>query len=589
MPSPNHRSRGSLGTTNTGAALRRGDLKISDPIPFTESRDMFPQPTPAMSSTYDLAPRPNETTWPCRTSPPQEYNVHHTSDAPVNATVRNSAGPSLIPSSMSSIPSKGSLTQKKPGGLRATLKRMFTSKRHRSAPVETNHYAYSDPYHLRPVTEQHNQAREDPAPPMVPVRPETALASHPSHHHPARSVQSIPHPTQHARRNTLPTLVFDDRATRFAPAVGKSPNGDAYHEGKWIKEDYVSDGQLKRRSRSADALNKLLRSEGVESSSSRDRESEIAYWRNSATKNPVPVYSGQSISVDPAHVLGRPSSVEESDRDSARPDAMHGFDFGLEVGDRDKTGLEQRINTLEIKLFDFEYAIARLQGNNLPKPNLHQLDHTRGLIHDVPSDNNTNATVTSPPPLDTGYLASPATLNDVSFLSSPGESPGFPDEDLFRPQRASKATITTIRPSTTRRQSPGRSRDCSPTSIHIPVEKFEALLDLIKEEKAARIRLEAQVMELQKEVASLKTPVYATIREAYPTPSPESTQTSPATPRALHRAPGFQLKYPPPDISRFSETDPDSDAEEGFQDVYETPREERNTFEIARDSPRLAV
>ncbi|KAI1613163.1 hypothetical protein EDD37DRAFT_335640 [Exophiala viscosa] len=587
MPSLNHRSRGSLGTTNTGAALRRGDLKISDPIPFTDSRDMFPQPTPAMSSAYDLAPLPNETTWPRRTSPPQEYHVRHTSDAPVNAAVRNSAGPSLIPSSMSSIPSKGSLTQKKPGGLRATLKRMFTSKRHRSAPVETNHYAHSDPYHLRPVTEQQNQPREDPPPPMVPVRADTALGSHSSNHRPSESVQSIPHPTRHARRNTLPTLVFDDREMRFAPAMGKSPNGDAYHEGKWVKEDYVSDGQLKRRSRSADALHKLLRSEGVESISSRDRESEIAYWRNSATQNPVPVYSGQSISVDPAHVLGRVSSVEESERDSARPDPMHAFDFGLEV-DRDKTGLEQRVNTLEIKLFDFEYAIARLQGNNIPKPNL---PYTRGSVHDVFPDNNTNPTLTSPPSLETSYLASPATVNDVSFLSSPGESPRFasPDEDFFRPQRASKATTATIRPSTTRRQSPGRSRDCSPTSIHIPVEKFEALLDLMKEEKDARIRLEAQVMELQKEVASLQTPVYATIREAYPTPSPESTHTSPATPRALHRTQGFQLKYPPPDVSRFSETDPDSDAEEGFQDVYETPREERNTFETARDSPRLAV
>lgn len=468
---------------------------------------------------------------------------------------------------------------------------MFTSKRHRSAPAETGHYPYNDPYPLRPVTEQRNQAPDNSEPPMGPVCADTALTSHSSHQAPIKVIQGTSTPTQHARRNTLPTLVFDEREAILAPAMVKWPSGEVHHEGKWIKEDYVSDGQLKRRSRSADALNSLLRSEGLESSATRDRASEIAFWRNSAIENPVPVYSGQSISVDPAHVLGPVSSAQRSVRNSATADPMHAFDFGLDAADRDETSLEQRINTLEIKVFDFEYAIARLQGNNIPKPDLHSRPYTRGSVHDVFPDDNTNPTLTSSSSQDTSYLSSPFTANDVSFLSSPGDSPPLasPDDEMFRPQRSSKATTATIRPYTAKRRSSRRSGDESPTSIHIPVEKFEALLDLIKEEQAARINLEAQVMELQKEMASLKAPVYATIRDAYPTPSPESTHTSPATPRALHRAPGFQLKYPPPEISRFSGTNPDSDTDEGFEDVYETPREERNTFETARDSPRQAV
>ena len=46
---------------------------------------------------------------------------------------RASVGPSLIPSSISTAPSKGSIRQKKQGGFRATLRRMFGSKKGRAS------------------------------------------------------------------------------------------------------------------------------------------------------------------------------------------------------------------------------------------------------------------------------------------------------------------------------------------------------------------------------------------------------------------------------------------------------------------------
>jgi hypothetical protein len=53
------------------------------------------------------------------------------------------------------------------------------------------------------------------------------------------------------------------------------------------------------------------------------------------------------------------------------------------------------------------------------------------------------------------------------------------------------------------------------------------------------------------------------------------------------------LNYPPPEISRFSGTDPESDHEnedDGFEEVYETPLEDiRRTFETAREEPRLVT
>jgi chemotaxis protein histidine kinase CheA len=279
---------------------------------------------------------------------------------------------------------------------------------------------------------------------------------------------------------------------------------------------------------------------------------------------------------------------------------MQTFDFGLGSPETDDISLEQRLGTLEIKIFDFEFALAKLQGHNIPNPRLNlrvnPRPFSRGSVHNIFQQNETNLTLTTESSNDFTYLSSSTSGGEppLTFLSSPGESPlpSPDDDDLFRPQRASKATTATIRPATARRRSPVRSRDSSPSSIHIPAHKFEALLDLVKEEKVARLRLEEQVKELQQEMESLRTPIFATIREAYPTPSPESSQNHSGTPRVktLHRTPPFQIDHPPPaEISRFSGTE-DSDGEEGGdEDVYETPKEEqRNTFETARSSPRVA-
>ncbi|KIX05394.1 uncharacterized protein Z518_06266 [Rhinocladiella mackenziei CBS 650.93] len=592
MPSPNHRSRGSFGHAATGAALRRGDLKISDPIPFDDSGGIYPNPNSVIPTRYPSGYRSNDATWPRKSTAAQDFHMRHTSDVAPHNDTRTSAGPSIIPSSMSSIPSKASLNQKKPGGLRAALKRMFSGKRQRSVPNQTRGYHYSDPGSLIPVVEQQGRTRLDSAPPLGSVTRGTALASHSTHREAEVVDQSIPPPPRRGRRNTLPSLVFSDRESGLVPAVHDWKTAETSPSKRWVKEDYVSDGQLKRRSRSADALNQLLRHSGVEPSPARDRAGEIAYWRHSATQNPVPVYSGQSISVDPVHVLGPVSSVDESEREVSVANQMQNFDFGLDGTIPDEISLEQRVNTLEIKLFDFEYAIAKLQGNNIPKPMLNSRPFDRGPIPGIFPDNNTNLTLTSGSSHNLGSFSSPATDHDLTFLSSPGESPPpSPEADtMFRAERASKATTVTIRPLTAKRQSPRQSREGSPSSIHISPDKFEALMDMIKEEQAARQKLAAQVAELQKEVETMRTPVYATIRETYPTPSPESTHNTPGTPRTktLHRTQAFQLSNTH-EVSRFSGTDPDSDNEEGFQEVYETPLEQRDTFESARESPRMVV
>ncbi|KAJ9603097.1 hypothetical protein H2200_012392 [Cladophialophora chaetospira] len=612
MPSPNHRATrsGSGSLASTGAALRRGDLKISDPIPFDEAGITFNSPNVVPPTTY--LQHPSDATWPRKSAPVQENHVRHVSDVQPHAGTRASANPSLLQSSMASIPSKASLTQKKPGGFRAVIKRMFSSKKHRSVPNDTTGFDYSDSGRLNPVAEQHHRKRLDSAPPLGAdfATRGAALTSHSNtYDHPEAVCHDLPPPPRRGRRNTLPSLVFSDKDSGLLPGGLEwlpAHSTDTEHKPK---EDTTTDMQFKRRSRSADALNELIRQGPVERPSNQDRAGTIAFWRNSAVQNPVPVLSGQSITVDPAHMLLPVSSAAESQDDRSTMSPMQTFDFGLGNPEKDDISLEQRLGTLEIKIFDFEFALAKLQGHNIPNPRLNPRANprpfSRGFIHNIFQQNETKLTLGTESSNDLTYLSSFGGEPPLTFLSSPGESPLPSPEayDMFRPQRASKATTATIRPATARHASPARSRDSSPSSIHIPAHKFEALLELINDEKAARLKLEEQVKELQKEMEVLRTPVYATIREAYPTPSPESSQNTPGTPRqkTLYRTQGFQLDHglalapapapvpaPAPEISRFSGTE-DSDEEEGYEDVYETPREEqRHTFETARDSPKKA-
>ncbi|ETI20182.1 hypothetical protein G647_08216 [Cladophialophora carrionii CBS 160.54] len=499
---------------------------------------------------------------------------------------------------MSSIPSKASLNQKKPGGLRAAIKRMFSSKRHRSVPTDASDFHYSDTGPLNPVAEHRDRTRLESAPPLAAdsaIRG-AALTSHSTTRQQPGAVYGIlPLPSRRGRRNTLPSLVFSDKDSGLLPAVDDWPSAHSVQTEERGKQDTVLERQFKRRSRSADALNELTRQGAAERTSAQDRAGTIAFWRHSAIQNPVPVYSGQSIVVDSAHPQLPASSAGPSQRTASNTSLMQTFDFGLGSPEAEDISLEQRLGTLEIKIFDFEFALAKLQGHDIPNPRMDPGANSkpciRGSLHNVFQPNATNLTLTTQSSNNLTYQSSPVGEPPLTFLSSPGESPlpSPEDDDLYRPQRASKATTVTVRPATARRRSPVRSRDSSPSSIHIPAHKFEALLDLVKEEKVARLRLEEQVKELQREMESLRTPVFATIREAYPTPSPESSQNAQVTPRqkTLHRTPPFQLGHPrPAEISRFSGTE-DSDGEEGgYEDVYETPKEEqRNTFETARGSP----
>ena len=142
MPSPKSKKRSSstsLARLSAGAAVRRGDIKISDPFPVDQGYDGHPPSTTVDINAMSSTSWQQDATWPRKSTPPEMHHVRNASYGHErNESSRVSAGPSLIPSSISREASKGSLTAKKStGGFRSALKRMFGSKRGRQSMFET--------------------------------------------------------------------------------------------------------------------------------------------------------------------------------------------------------------------------------------------------------------------------------------------------------------------------------------------------------------------------------------------------------------------------------------------------------------------
>lgn len=395
------------------------------------------------------------------------------------------------------------------------------------------------------------------------------------------------------RRNTLPILSSDalndleETEQRLPDPRLPDPPVDRIapqRPGTSTLQATGSTQYLNRRSKSAGALTDLVLTPKSKSSGRRDRSEEIAFWRNSVVNDPLP----QMPSIESMRSFRSSRGerrLEDVPSKQPRPsiEPVQDFDFGLNDGSNAlrSTTLQERVNTLEVKLFDFEYALAKLQGNDLTKPTL-------------PKKPTRRRSTRSAIPESRGSSSS---TNDTSYLSSPDEkwpSPIIRQQPHHRHDRTSKAT--TIKPIHARRPS-GRSQISSP-SIHITQSQFDSLQRLIEDERNARYKLETQLSNLQKQVDSLKTPVHAYIRPVqYPTPSPDSFQNPPtsAPSIAARRSPLFRQNKNLNETSRFSmsETDPETEidtddrneAGKATPEVFETPQESTFRFETRTISP----
>jgi hypothetical protein len=422
---------------------------------------------------------------------------------------------------------------------------------------------------LTAITERSTDASimRRPSQPGIGVTRTSALGSHGPDDNLKRSFdvaeQNKPR-SPHTRRNTLPSLVITDQ---MAQVLANNTDMDPLnHQGR---QNEPADGQLKRRSRSADALNRMLSDFNLRNAGSRNRESDIAYWRKSIIENPLPANVPWQLARDDSVT---PSTNTEDFQNQEPP--LQTFDFGLERPSGQENTIEDRVNTLEVKMFDFEYAIAKLQGHDIPKP-MYQNMPKRRSIHDLFPGN-----------LDSGDPSSSSSQEPTSFLTSPDDSPlpRAENEEMFRPDRSSKAT--TIRPLTAHRRSAARS----PSPVRITIDQFDQLMNIIRREQNSRRQLEAQVNELQMQLEALRTPVYAEIRPVtdYPTPSPDSRHDTPGTNRTLRRSPPFPKANKQAEQSRFSMSEVESDTD-GYDEVFETPQDNKFMFEQPRSSPMIGV
>lgn len=125
---------------NKKYAVRRGELSISDPVSSTFVHDELPPEWQEMSRERDT-PTKSDGNWPRKSMPTTHARGGSYQQEDCDAENRISLGPSIVVNSLSSMPSKASLSQGKPNGFRATIKRMFGSKRRRPS-LNTVHSRY---------------------------------------------------------------------------------------------------------------------------------------------------------------------------------------------------------------------------------------------------------------------------------------------------------------------------------------------------------------------------------------------------------------------------------------------------------------
>ena len=427
------------------------------------------------------------------------------------------------------------------------------------------------------------------------------------------------------RRATLPSIVGPNPESLVDSGYHENRQSFLYNGQKIDPGDIgfavTSGSNPKRRSRSVDAFAARLDLDRMSPLPWQDymrRSDDIRYWRNSIgpatapgqkeenTGNATTTNEPVEMAVDVA-----PESFFEDDNDDddkeiepehIQQDNRDTFDFGIVAStmrQQEDLPLEERMMTVEVKLMDLEYAISKLQTN---APPLNQLtsdrhpDPSRPL--EVPTaEASVQVTPGRQSPISThkSHIGSRSTNSDsistqptAVSLTSPPSHPHNDDPFVdYKPRPTSQAPTVRhlpISPIPSERNFPSSEPRPRSSLTNISVDHLTTLITLIRTEQAARQRLESQVMELQREIKFLQHQQHLQHqpRQQPPYPmlhSPKSA-TSFSRPRAwtAERREGAVLDFSLP--RRMQSYDDTASTDDGFQDVYETPTEQkRGEFE----------
>ena len=326
----------------------------------------------------------------------------------------------------------------------------------------------------------------------------------------------------------------------------------------------TSGSNPKRRSRSADAFydaNRGHRMSPIQWRQWRRRSDEIKYWRESVAESPAlksKFEDDDGLSSDgpqeeaPAPAHETLDQVNEVNRDT--------FDFGIlasSMQEQESISIEERVVTMEVKLMDLEYAISKIQARSQSS----SPDGQRPVIGDR---NLSLDSETSESSLRPKTMGQSTTTNEGSESTQPTSQSS--NEPSLKQKTRPISNAPTIRPpkvepqTTTVQETPQKRNRNSITSLTI--DHYTTLISLIRREQAARIRLEDQVTDLQRQITSIKMVPSADSRSRIPrwqgnTYHPNSSAASD------YRG------------GRYAYDHDETDTDDGFQDVYETPIERR--------------
>ncbi|KAK2738241.1 hypothetical protein FQN55_000656 [Onygenales sp. PD_40] len=348
------------------------------------------------------------------------------------------------------------------------------------------------------------------------------------------------------RRATLPSIVLSTQEARelavkvaqqdSRPNSVHSPTRDMEDPGDLPQK---TSRQQKRRSRSASALRDTARAHRMSPIQWRRRSDEIKFWRESFMKadastsiltRPETRSTIDSVLQDTDH-----AEVDQVEIDQALDNT---FNFSTLMGtmqDNSDINLAQRVNTLEVKLMDLEFAIAKLQGHDI-SPAKQTFEKSVRRHSPYQQDASPNAGLDPPP-----FIS--------SFRSSPADTPPRTSPTADRP-----SSTVTLRPYTASHHISTSQTPSSSVSDFkgISVEQYSALTTLVRREQSARKLLEEQLFQLQRDMALVHGSRPPSGPGTFLLPQSESTDRLSAR-RGIERKPSGGLE---------------TDSDDGFMEAY---------------------
>ncbi|CAG8026539.1 unnamed protein product [Penicillium olsonii] len=290
------------------------------------------------------------------------------------------------------------------------------------------------------------------------------------------------------RRATLPSVIFSDDESRYA--VASTAISEPREEMSHV-QDRRHSLLSHRLSRSTEALQALTDRQPEVVTAWPPRKSSARPASVSDTKSPRYESSNSGQSRRPStgttvtsvtRASAAPSVTESEHQEPALPSNLATLVHTMQHDD--SVTLEQRLTTLEVKMIDLEFAIARMQTNDSDPRHKHPVSDSL--------------------PCKPGFI-SPS--NQTSPLPS------------IRP-----SSTSTIRPERSLRPAP------SATSLSdyqgVSIEQYSTLVTLLRREQTARRNLESQVGSLRDDVRLLQRAAMESIQSgnmqpAHTTDSPE--------------------------------------------------------------------